>query len=121
MKYIVAHRGLSSKAPENTLESFDLAILSGVTHIEFDVHLSKDNEDEPAELIPRLAARRTRRKAMVSNRVSDIIEDDERTLHPMGDKNADGSSAHGYLVRINEIINKLGHIGRRIIDGKSRS
>ena len=44
MKYIVAHRGLSSKAPENTLESFDLAILSGVTHIEFDVHLSKDNE-----------------------------------------------------------------------------
>ena len=45
MKYIVAHRGLSSKAPENTLESFDLAILSGVTHIEFDVHLSKDNEE----------------------------------------------------------------------------
>jgi len=53
--------------------------------------------------------------------LKDIIEDDERTLHPMGDKNADGSSAHGYLVRINEIINKLGHIGRRIIDGKSRS
>ena len=49
--------------------------------------------------------------------LQEIIKDDERTLHPMGDKDADGSSAQGYLIRINEIINKLGHIGRRIIDG----
>ena len=44
MKYVVAHRGLSSKAPENTLESFDLAVSTGSKYIEFDVHLSKDNE-----------------------------------------------------------------------------
>ena len=42
MKYVVAHRGLSSKAPENTLESFDLAVSTGIKYIEFDVHLSKD-------------------------------------------------------------------------------
>ena len=44
MKYVVAHRGLSSKAPENTLESFDLAVSTGSKYIEFDDHLSKDNE-----------------------------------------------------------------------------
>jgi len=44
MTFIVAHRGLSSKAPENTYYSFDLAIARGVNHIEFDVQLTKDKE-----------------------------------------------------------------------------
>lgn len=44
MTYIVAHRGLSAKAPENTYHSFDLAFSKGIKHVEFDVHLTKDNK-----------------------------------------------------------------------------
>jgi glycerophosphoryl diester phosphodiesterase len=39
---LVAHRGYSSEAPENTLAAFDLAIAHGVFHIELDVQLSHD-------------------------------------------------------------------------------
>ena len=39
---IIAHRGFSSQAPENTLAAFDLALASGFRNIEFDVHLSSD-------------------------------------------------------------------------------
>ena len=44
MAFVVAHRGLSAEAPENTFDSFDLAISNGIEHIEFDVQLTKDNE-----------------------------------------------------------------------------
>lgn len=39
---LVAHRGFSALAPENTIAAFDLAIESGYTDIEFDIQLSKD-------------------------------------------------------------------------------
>lgn len=39
---VIAHRGASSYAPENTLEAFDLALRMGARHIELDVHLSAD-------------------------------------------------------------------------------
>jgi len=39
---VIAHRGASSYAPENTLAAFDLAIRVGVRHIELDVHASRD-------------------------------------------------------------------------------
>ena len=42
--YVVAHRGLSSEAPENTYHSFDLAISKGFKYIEFDVQLTHDKE-----------------------------------------------------------------------------
>ena len=41
---IVAHRGESFAAPENTLESFTLAWTRGATCVEGDFHLSKDGE-----------------------------------------------------------------------------
>ena len=41
---IQAHRGASAYLPENTLESFSLAIEQGADGIELDVHLSKDNK-----------------------------------------------------------------------------
>ena len=47
MKYqvnIVAHRGASGAFPENTLSAFREAIRLNVESIEFDVHLSKDEE-----------------------------------------------------------------------------
>jgi glycerophosphoryl diester phosphodiesterase len=39
---VIAHRGASSYAPENTLAAFDLALEMGVRHIELDVDLTSD-------------------------------------------------------------------------------
>jgi len=40
--YIWAHRGASSRAPENTMAAFELGVESGADGIELDVHLSRD-------------------------------------------------------------------------------
>ena len=39
---IVAHRGASGYAPENTLKAFELAVKMGARDFEFDVHRTKD-------------------------------------------------------------------------------
>ena len=41
---IIAHRGLASDAPENTLLAFLKALSAGATHLETDVHASADGE-----------------------------------------------------------------------------
>jgi glycerophosphoryl diester phosphodiesterase len=41
---VVAHRGASVRAPENTMESFRLGVAAGADAIELDVHLSQDGE-----------------------------------------------------------------------------
>lgn len=41
---LIAHRGASGYAPENTLASFRKAIEMGAKAVEFDVQMSKDNE-----------------------------------------------------------------------------
>ncbi|MCJ8007415.1 glycerophosphodiester phosphodiesterase family protein [Lederbergia wuyishanensis] len=41
---VAAHRGYSSKYPENTLLAFQKAVETGVDMIEFDLRISKDNE-----------------------------------------------------------------------------
>jgi len=40
---IIAHRGASSYAPENTMAAFDLALRLGARHLELDVHLTRDD------------------------------------------------------------------------------
>ncbi len=40
---VIAHRGASTYAPENTFAAFDLALDMGVRHFELDVQLSGDN------------------------------------------------------------------------------
>ncbi|MFS8118375.1 MAG: glycerophosphodiester phosphodiesterase [Microcoleus sp.] len=40
---IIAHRGFSAIAPENTLPAFELAIARGANSIEFDIQLSADS------------------------------------------------------------------------------
>jgi glycerophosphoryl diester phosphodiesterase len=40
---VIAHRGASAEAPENTIAAFELALGQGADGIEFDVHLSKDD------------------------------------------------------------------------------
>ncbi len=42
--FVIAHRGASAHAPENTLSAFGLAIDQGADAIELDVRLSHDNE-----------------------------------------------------------------------------
>lgn len=44
MTLIVAHRGSSGRAPENTLEAFGLAVEAGADAIELDVHLTADGQ-----------------------------------------------------------------------------
>jgi glycerophosphoryl diester phosphodiesterase len=44
MTLVVAHRGASTAAPENTLEAFRLAVEAGADAIELDVHLTSDGE-----------------------------------------------------------------------------
>lgn len=39
---LIAHRGYSDLAPENTIEAFDLALERGYAHLELDVQLTKD-------------------------------------------------------------------------------
>lgn len=40
---VIAHRGDSAHAPENTLAAFEKAVGTGVDYIELDVHLSRDD------------------------------------------------------------------------------
>jgi glycerophosphoryl diester phosphodiesterase len=44
MTIVVAHRGASGHAPENTMESFQLAVEAGADAIELDVHLTADEK-----------------------------------------------------------------------------
>lgn len=41
---VIAHRGASGSAPENTLAAFKKAMDIGVDYVELDIHLSKDGE-----------------------------------------------------------------------------
>lgn len=44
MTIVVAHRGASVQAPENTMEAYRLAVEAGADAIELDVHLSSDGQ-----------------------------------------------------------------------------
>lgn len=44
MTIVVAHRGASAQAPENTMEAFRLAVDAGADAIELDVHLTADGQ-----------------------------------------------------------------------------
>lgn len=44
MTKIIAHRGYSAVAPENTMASFKKALEVGAKYIELDIHLSQDNQ-----------------------------------------------------------------------------
>jgi glycerophosphoryl diester phosphodiesterase len=44
MTIVVAHRGASAQAPENTMEAFRLGVEAGADAIELDVHLTADGQ-----------------------------------------------------------------------------
>ena len=69
---IIAHRGASALAPENTLAAFQKAIADGAEGLEFDVRLSKDGavvvfHDATLE-------RLTARKDLVSNLTAEELQ-----------------------------------------------
>jgi glycerophosphoryl diester phosphodiesterase len=43
-KWLIAHRGASAYAPENTVPAFRLAADQGATYVEFDLRLTKDRQ-----------------------------------------------------------------------------
>ena len=44
MTLVVAHRGASTEAPENTMEAFRLGVEAGADAVELDVHLTADGQ-----------------------------------------------------------------------------
>jgi glycerophosphoryl diester phosphodiesterase len=44
MTLVVAHRGASAQAPENTMEAFRLGVAAGADAVELDVHLTADGQ-----------------------------------------------------------------------------
>lgn len=42
--WLIAHRGASAYAPENTVPAFELAAVQGATFVEFDLRLTKDGQ-----------------------------------------------------------------------------
>ena len=44
MTFVVAHRGASTHAPENTMDAFRLGVEAGADAIELDVHLTADGQ-----------------------------------------------------------------------------
>ena len=73
MTFVVAHRGASRRAPENTLEAFRLAVELGADAVELDVHLTSDGQlavihDETLE-------RTTGRQGRVAEMTMDAIRE----------------------------------------------
>jgi glycerophosphoryl diester phosphodiesterase len=71
---IIAHRGASAEAPENTLAAFDLAVADGSEGIEFDVQLAKDGVPVVFHDI------NLQRMARKTERVSDLTSIELQTL-----------------------------------------
>ena len=82
MTVIVAHRGASARAPENTMEAFRLAAETGVDAIELDVHLTADGQlavihDETLE-------RTTDRTGTVASQTMDAIREADAGAEVVG-------------------------------------
>ncbi len=77
----VAHRGESISAPENTIESVNLAWHRGADGIEIDVHLSKDNE------IVVMHDKNTKRTTGVSHLIRNLNLKDIKNINIRGSNN----------------------------------
>ncbi|MBU6430317.1 MAG: glycerophosphodiester phosphodiesterase, partial [Cyanobacteria bacterium REEB65] len=71
---LIAHRGASGYAPENTMASFRLALEMGAKAIELDVHQTKDGQLVVAhdEDLKRTGKRKVRIKDLTSEELSKI-------------------------------------------------
>jgi len=73
MTIVVAHRGASTQAPENTMEAFRLGVDAGADAIELDIHLTADGQ--LAVIHDDSLDRTTDRTGPVANRTMDEIRE----------------------------------------------
>ena len=73
MTIVVAHRGASAEAPENTMEAYRLAVEAGADAIELDVHLTADGQ--LAVIHDEHLDRTTDRTGRVADRTMDEIRE----------------------------------------------
>ncbi|MGQ0608226.1 MAG: glycerophosphodiester phosphodiesterase [Chloroflexota bacterium] len=73
MTIVVAHRGASTQAPENTMEAFRLGVDAGADAIELDVHVTADGQ--LAVIHDDSLDRTTDRTGAVANRTMDEIRE----------------------------------------------
>ncbi|MGH2380938.1 MAG: glycerophosphodiester phosphodiesterase [Candidatus Limnocylindria bacterium] len=73
MTIVVAHRGASTQAPENTMDAFQLGVDAGADAIELDVHLTADGQ--LAVIHDDSLDRTTDRTGPVANRTMDEIRE----------------------------------------------
>ncbi len=100
---IIAHRGYSARAPENTLAAIDLAIEAGADAVEFDLHTAGDGN-------PVLF-----HDAMVSRTTNGVGPVRRRTLEQLQKLDAGGwFSAEFAGERIPAFREALEHIGDRV-------
>jgi glycerophosphoryl diester phosphodiesterase len=100
--YIIAHRGISSKVPENTLASFERAArISGIDMIELDVRLSK--EEEVIVLHDRTLQRTTTGNGPARNYSLEEIRrfDAGSWFHP--------KFSHQYIPTLREVFQQVGN------------
>ena len=71
MTVVVAHRGASQRAPENTMEAYRLAVELGADAVELDVHLTVDGE--LAVIHDETLQRTTDRTGLVAGMTMDAI------------------------------------------------
>ena len=86
MTLVVAHRGASRLAPENTMEAFRLGVEAGADAIELDVHLSADGQ--LAVIHDDTLSRTTDRTGAVADRTMDQIREADAGAEfpgPLGD------------------------------------
>jgi glycerophosphoryl diester phosphodiesterase len=85
---VLAHRGASWDAPENTLRAFELAIEQGADYVEFDVRLAGDGalvicHDSPPEPCPPSIPRLDETIEVLRGRVGLAVEiKEERAVEP---------------------------------------
>lgn len=79
---VIAHRGASGEAPENTLAAFRLALARGADGVELDVHLSSDGR--PVVIHDDLLDRTTDGQGLVKDRTLAALRllDAGRWFHP---------------------------------------
>lgn len=70
---VIAHRGSSGQAPENTAAAFELALEQGAEGVEFDVHLSRDGI--PVVIHDEMVDRTTDGKGLVKDKTLAELKD----------------------------------------------
>jgi glycerophosphoryl diester phosphodiesterase len=99
--YVIAHRGISAKAPENTLASFEQAArIPGIDMIELDVRLSRD--EEVIVLHDRTLQRTSTGNGPARNYSMDEIRrfDAGSWFHPM--------FSHQHIPTLSEVLQQVG-------------